>query len=428
MQYVKRFWITFLAVLTVLATFTAVFYGVMWTREKANVTSASVGEQNDYDKALYGVADSLKNIDVALGKIAVSTNAEKQAKMLADVTVHANVVNQKLADLPIANGESLENAQKFVNQTQDYAKYLLGKIGANGGLNSDERKAVRNLDDVAKNFYENVEKVIDGRASEQSLGNFDGIGKSFDQMENDAFQYEKLIYDGPFSDSVNHKKVTSDGNLSHTQVAQKLSKTFKNVAYVCQIDNNGTFYCFDSDSGRIVTTTGGKVAEIDGNASFGETKLSREECITVAEGFCYELGYDVSGIWVSKTQEGVTYVNLAPKISDVIVYPDIVKVAVDSSNGNVVGLEARSYLTNHRERNVTFGGLSLDEAKNTLDSSLNVVSTAKALVLDGETEHICYQFECECAGRQYFVYVDSATGEEVDIFKVIEDTEGYTVM
>ena len=43
-------------------------------------------------------------------------------------------------------------------------------------------------------------------------------------------------------------------------------------------------------------------------------------------------------------------------------------------------------------------------------------------------EHFAYEFECTDGTNQYYVYVDSHTGKEVQIFKVIANTEGHTVM
>ena len=39
-----------------------------------------------------------------------------------------------------------------------------------------------------------------------------------------------------------------------------------------------------------------------------------------------------------------------------------------------------------------------------------------------------FRSECEMEGEQYFIFVDAATNQEVDIFRVIKGTEGYTVM
>ena len=51
-----------------------------------------------------------------------------------------------------------------------------------------------------------------------------------------------------------------------------------------------------------------------------------------------------------------------------------------------------------------------------------------ALVPKNDDEILCFEFECEADGEQYFVFINADTLEETDIFKVIKGTEGYTVM
>ena len=59
---------------------------------------------------------------------------------------------------------------------------------------------------------------------------------------------------------------------------------------------------------------------------------------------------------------------------------------------------------------------------------MKVKNSNLALVPKGEKEVLCFEFECVMDDEQYFVYIDANTLNEVDIFKVIKGTEGYTVM
>ena len=149
--------------------------------------------------------------------------------------------------------------------------------------------------------------------------------------------------------------------------------------------------------------------------------------MSVAKQFCKSHGFDVEPVWVSALADDVIYVNLAPIVNDAIIYCDLVKVAV-SCNGVIVGAETRAYLTNHHNHNIKFGKLTKDDAVGALDNAVKVTNVCKAVVNKQGQEYACWEVEGMFGGNQYYVYIDSTSGKEVEIFRVIEGTEGHTVM
>lgn len=439
---IKNFWMIFFGVLAALAIATSVIIGVVATQKidtmrMSQVTDENyykVSQENNYKRALYLASDSMKNLDANLGKIAVSNDVAHQTQMLTSVIIHANAVNQSLSNLPIEDSDNLMACQTFVNQTQDYATYLLGKLSDGNKLTADERVALCNLDNVATRLYQFLQDYAESDSgmfitNGNGMNNVGALSDSLSEVEENAFTYEKLIYDGPFSESVEEKTLKVDHKISHETGAKIVSELFGEANFVDEINNKGILYVYEMDNGRVMLTASGKVAQYETyNESQSESKVDCDKCIEIAEEFCRKLGYDVKGVWVSKTQDFVTYVNCATVIDDVIVYPDLIKVAVDSTSGEVVGMEAKAYLINHQDWNVNFGEVSQDDAKNAISDGLKVTNVAKALIEKKGEYYTCYEFQCKMGDRQYYVYVDSNTGNEIELFKVIENTEGYTVM
>lgn len=440
---IKNFWMIFFGVVALVAIAAAVYVGVYSSDKVAQMRMSvvddenyyKVAEENGFKQSLYAACDSMKNMDANLGKAAISTNASNQAQMLTNVVIHANHVNQNLADLPIAESENLEACQKFVNQTQDYAIYLIKRIADGNSLSAEERIALDNLDNVATSMYDFLQEYAEsdsGMFLTNGNGRFNNgaLSESLGNVDEDTFAYEKLIYDGPFSDSVEEKTLKMDKSISHEDGRQYVSELFGEATFQGTIKSKGLWYAYELQNGRVLLTADGRVAQFETYMSENTdgNMLSREECIAKAEEFCQKLGYDVKGVWVSKTQEQTTYVNCATVVDDVIVYPDLIKVAVDSYGGEIVGCEARAYLYNHRDWNVKFGDVSEEDARTAVDGGLRVTNVAKALIEKNNRRYRCYEFQCEMGDRQYYVYVDSKTGREVEIFKVIKNTEGHTVM
>lgn len=460
---IKTFWIIFFACVALLAVGTAVFVGVTSAQRIAQMRMSvvsdadiyKIAQENSYKHALYAACDSMKNLDAQLGKAAISQNAENRAQMLANVIVHANNVNQNLAELPIAESDNLEACRKFVNQTQDYATYLLKKTASGEEISATERTALANLDNVATNVYNFLQSYAESDSgmfvtNGNGMFNVGALSDSLDEADSKTFQYEKLIYDGPFSDSVTQKTLPTVKALAYDDAAAEVAKIFGQAKFVQTINNAGLWYVFETENGRVITTSDGRVAEFetyadnvtenDGTKSVNaekpatddttsQTAISAEECVALAEEFCGRLGYDVKGVWISKTLDETTYVNCATVKDGVIVYPELIKVAVGSFDGKIVGCEAKAYLMNFdKNRDVTFGSVTEEDAKQSVDGALSVTNVAKALVEKGGEYHVCWELQCQMGERQYYVYLDSNDGSEVEIFKVIQNTEGFTVM
>ena len=394
-----------------------------------------VSQENGYKRSLYSACDSMKNIDANLGKIAVSNDIAHQTQMLTNVVIHANAVNQNLANLPIADSDNLVACQRFVNQTQDYATYLIGKLAKGNKLEAGERAALLSLDGAATELYAFLKSYADGDSgmfitNVNGMYNVGRLSDSLNAVDENAFTYEKLIYDGPFSESIDEKCIKCEGKISHEEGSKKLAELFGDNTFVSEIAcKEGKMYLYDLEDGRVMLTADGRVAQYEVyNQAQDEISVDCDKCIEIAEEFCNKLGYDVKGVWVSKTQDFVTYVNCATVIDDVIVYPDLIKVAVDTATGEVVGMEARAYLMNHQDWDVNFGSVSQDDAQNVVGNGLKVTNVAKALIEKNNEHYLCYEFECMMGDNEYYLYVDSNTGNEVELFKVIENTEGYTVM
>lgn len=438
---ITKFWAVFFAVIAAVAVALSVYVAVdsadRISRTNMSVVSDEnvykIGKENVYRQALYSACDGMKNIDANLGKTVVSDNAKLQARALTNVIVCANAVNDCFADLPVEVGERLAVCQKYVNQVQDFARSLLVNLADGKKVTDEQKSSLQQLDNVATNMYDFLQEYASSDSGMfMTNGNGTGGIGTFNERLNDvddnAFAYEKLIYDGPFSDGVQNKTIVVKYTLTPSKVTQKLSKLFKGVRYVNTLDGIDKLYVFASDEGRIATSLGGEIVEYDNYDETDCGNATREDCIDAAEKFCARLGYNVKAVWVSKTADCVTYVNCAPYVEGAVVYPRLVKVAV-SGSGKVVGIEAKAYLSDRNDNIVKpFGDVTEQQARAKLADGLAVTSTAKAYVEKSNKYYACWQLECEKDGRQYFVYVDSASGEEVDIFKVIRNTEGYTVI
>ena len=123
------------------------------------------------------------------------------------------------------------------------------------------------------------------------------------------------------------------------------------------------------------------------------------------------------------------FINLAPVIDGVIIYPDLVKVKVDLTKGNVLGFEASSYYMNHVDRKIMPTRITQSVAKAKLYSGLKVKDARLALIpLEYDKEVLCYEFICTMNGNTYYVYINAVNGAEENILKVIQTDNGNLLL
>lgn len=113
----------------------------------------------------------------------------------------------------------------------------------------------------------------------------------------------------------------------------------------------------------------------------------------------------------------------------VILYNDLVKLWLERESGEVVGADAENYLFSHVERPLSGAVIGSDEAAKRLSPMLEVEKTALALIpLPDQSERLCHEFTGSFAGSTYLIYLDACTGDEVRIFRLINDENGSSVL
>lgn len=265
---------------------------------------------------------------------------------------------------------------------------------------------------------------------------------SFGQIEENMQDYDGLIYDGPFSEHMNNiePKGLGDEEFNEVQAEQKIydyidKEKVKKVDYKGETLGNIRVHNFDvtlNDDSMFyinVSLQGGKVIWFMQDKQVSDEKISEEEAITIGKNFL-----DAHGIYGMKdnyyiTQNGTTTINFAYVDGDVICYPDLIKVKVALDTGEVVGIEAKRYYTSHMERNLSKPLVSIDMARNVLNSRIQILSEGLAIIpTEWSTEKLAYEFKGRVDEKEFIVYVDAKTGKEEKIFMIVNTPGGTMTM
>lgn len=155
-------------------------------------------------------------------------------------------------------------------------------------------------------------------------------------------------------------------------------------------------------------------------------RLSVQDAKGLAQQFLQSLGFDSMEENYYEIKNNVCTFNFAFQQDDVLYYPDMVKVGVSLDDGKVVSFDARNYLQNHTSRLLALPQVSKQEAQALLSSRLSVLSCRLCVIpTNFGTEIPCWEFLCQSAQEQkVLTYINAKTGEEEQVFIVIENENG----
>ena len=401
--------------------------------------------ENIYKKNLYELVNNVNSVEVDISKIVATTSFTTQQKLLNSIYKSCGEIESNLNNLPISETKT-KNVNKLYNTLSGYTYSL---IRANDVLSEENLDNLEEMHSKCLIVMYDLNNYLNEVSYGYSILNDIDFSNENNSVFNGGFvesnmgdgDVPSLIYDGPFSDSVTNKEVKGLGSveISQNQAEDIVKDKFKGYSAkeINYIGNTeGKFATFNYElkcDGLIlyvqVTKLGGVVIAINGEAESGNFDYTEELTKELAQNFAINLGYEnMYPVWL-QIDGNIAYVNLAPMVDGVIYYPDLVKVKVDISRAQVVGLDGTNYCYNHIEREVYDPEISVERAKEHVGKKLTIEDTNLAIIPNefvGET--YVYEFVCTWKDYKYFVYVDANLGEMVDILRVIKTTNGNLVI
>ena len=402
--------------------------------------------ETTYRKSFFDAVEQVDNMDLNMSKALVTKDKGALQTYLVDAAINSELAENDIQQLPLQD-ESKYYTTKLVNQIGDYAKYLNNKIIQGESLSEQDYQGLRQLYEANKTFKESLQRTVSEMGDDFNLssllegGNGNIVINNFNELQNLSVQYPELIYDGPFSDGQTDREIKglSGSQVTEAEARQIFNEIFaeysledvKNVGMV-----TSEIECYNvqgEKDGDIlfaqISKLGGKMIMFSYSGSCRQVKFGEDKAIENAEKFLE--GLKISGmkpVWINLSNNLYT-INFAYAKNDVIIYSDLIKIRVCAETGKVIGFEARAYYTNHTDRVIESPVLSKSEAQQKVSENIEIESARLSLVPVGtKTEKLCYEFSGECEGSVFYVYIDALTGRQVEMFKVIESTEGTLLM
>ncbi|MCM1545512.1 MAG: germination protein YpeB [Clostridiales bacterium] len=424
---------------------TTLALGTVLTFGWLNMNQMQAQMATGYTESLYELNSVIDNLDADLSRARVSSSSQDRVRVLSDIAIESQTAETILERFPV-DMQMTEQFSSFINKMGDSAKQMLYTVANGGELTSSQIASLEYMYETNAKVKEEINRLVSTCDDKDLLnalrGKSSNLVGGFKNIQNNTFEEPTGIQDGPFSDSVKktNAKALKGAEEITAQEAENLAMRYFADYKVQKADCTGeatadalTLYNVNlkTDSGDMfvqISKLGGKVVAFDSYKDCSKHNFSVERCIDIAEDFLSSIGYDgLKPVWTS--ENGTTCnLNFAPVQGGAILYPDLVKVKVCEERGIVTGVEAISYVLNHGERKLAKPAISEATAKANVNGNMEISASRTALIPFDGGEVLCYEFVGTLGGNEYYVYVDAATGEEIEVLTVIGTKQGRALM
>lgn len=400
-----------------------------------------------YQHSLTELSESLDTVNTDLTKSLYSNSPTELLTLSRDLLSQCTSAKNAVSRLPVSQME-LSNIYKFLSQAGDYAQYIGTKLERGEMISEQEHENLAALLKYAGQFADAADEMVqltaagaritDGAVKNAADVNVGALDNSFSAGVKEFESFPTLLYDGPFSDRVLNKKsvmLEAEDVRSKeeclTIAAKALGVPESKVRL--ETDEQSLLPCFTYKSGRYtvsVTKQGGYVKSILYSGVVNAANISEANAQALAEEYLDSLGYRNMTESYYATVNNVCTINFAYNADGTLCYSDLIKVSVSMENGDIIGLDAVTYLTNHTAREPITPAIAAQEAQSRLSPQLTVNSVKPCIIpKENGTEAACWEFLCTSTdtGEDALLYLNADTGEEEDIMLLLYSDNGTMV-
>ncbi len=414
------------------------------SRTAAEAESLEREIQAVYRQNVYELADNVNDLQTTLKKLRVTASGSQHVLLLSDVWRLSGAAAANLAVIPRAHVDTAE-LNAFLVRVGDYARTLETRILSGGVLTGEDYETITSLYKASAGVgAELMERLSTDDFPVSSLDTEGYYTSENDgQSEESIADYPTLIYDGPFSESVEKAEARGlpAGEVDENTALER-ARSFLGggeLAPAGLTDGKIPAWSFSGTDaeGRAVelqiTRQGGLVlwmmAQTEGGPDTPPNVSDTAAYKSVAKAWLDSRGYTGMEATYAQYYAGTAVLNFAATQDGVLLYSDLIKVYVSRENCAVIGVDATNYLFSHTQRELPAELISEDAARYCVSDGLDIQSVRLALIpKTALTEVLCYEFKGSCMGASFIVYINALSGAEEQIFEIIDSEEGQLVV
>ena len=265
------------------------------------------------------------------------------------------------------------------------------------------------MDNTIVDGFQTVEKKVEGYSE---AANFDTlIGDHTSEVHDYLFVNEEPLTEEEIIErSKEIFDVKSDENLSITKSGDGADISVYSVSY----QNEQKYGYMD------ITEQGGHPITLLINRPINEKNLSLYDGLQEATNYLEEYGFDNMVVFQSTQYDNIGVYSFLYAEDDVRIHSDSVEIKIALDDGDILGLSAKNYLMNHRQREIPQPALSPEEAKEQVNSQVEIQEEFLAII-DNEfgEELLVYEFLGILNDDTFRIFINAMDGREEKVEKLM---------
>lgn len=155
------------------------------------------------------------------------------------------------------------------------------------------------------------------------------------------------------------------------------------------------------------------------NREVTEAKIGLNKATQLAEQYLQDLDFEELALLESNQYDNVGVFHFIPQVDDVWIYPDVIQVKVALDNGDILGLVAKDYFENHRDREIHSPKITEEEARKEVNPNLKIHENHLAIIEDDLGEEVlAYVFLGTLGNDSYKIFINAESGDEERVEKL----------
>ncbi|MUK87252.1 germination protein YpeB [Ornithinibacillus sp. L9] len=317
-------------------------------------------------------------------------------------TAVRDLENEPLSD------EEAETLQQLYEQSadiKDELRKVQHEVIENNLRWMDVELALATQDEQADNTiidgFETVEKKIEG-FSESNM-NTALIGTSSNEHKFQNLTGDQVSQDEAVNISKELFNVKNENNITITESGEGADIPLYSVSY-----RDG-----DKNAYMDMSQQGGHPLSLLVDRPISEKQLSLNDGQQIAEQYVKDHDFDNMEIFETTEYNNTGLYSFLYSQNGVRVYSDAIEVKVGLDNGDILGVTARNYFMNHKDREIPEPGISEEEARDMVNPNVEIQEEFLA-VIDNDIgeEVLVYEFLGTLGNDTYRIFINAMDGTE----------------
>ncbi|QKY69220.1 germination protein YpeB [Lentibacillus sp. CBA3610] len=307
--------------------------------------------------------------------------------------------------------ETLQNLYEQSGELKDELRQVQHTVLDENLRWMDVQLALSTQDEQSDNTivdgFETVEKRVEGYAesnADSALSGTSGEEHEYQNLSGGTINQEEAARKGG-----DLFQVEDQDNLNVTESGDGADVPIYSISY--QNDNKNGYLD--------ITKQGGHPLTLLVNRDVQEQNISLNEGLEKANDYLEQFNFDNMDVFTSNQFDNVGVYSFLYNQDDVRIYSDAIELKIALDNGELLGLTARNYFMNHKERDIPEPELSSEEAKDEVNPEVEINEEHMAIIDNDVGEEVfVYEFLGVLDNETYRIFINAMDGTEEKVEKL----------